>query len=106
MTDPDRGSILLWKGITEAKPIHFHPNASALDYRPFDRHTSSIYRTSVNLFRTLGPEQIRMIFRYRHILIYGIEHEEDWAWTRSSMEQICPLNVLVGCESKLQTSSR
>lgn len=99
MVNPTTGSILRWGDNSEPMPIHLHPNASLLSYNPSDRYTSSIFRVNVEVFRKFNPEEIRSIFRFRHILVYNVKHEEDWKWTRSTMEQICPLNALLECES-------
>lgn len=98
LTDDSTGSILRWGDNDNAKPLHFHPNASISSYDPMDPFTSCIYRTSAADFHSLTTAQIREIFRHRHILVYDHQLDEHWSWSREAMESICPLDVEVECQ--------
>lgn len=100
MTGPNTGTIVEWEGSNEAKPLHFHPNASKVEYDPDDPMTSSIFRISYNEFRVMRAQAIREVYRHRHILVYDCDIEEPYSWTRECMNTICPLKQTVEVQGK------
>lgn len=100
--DQDSGTIIDWEGNGEAKPLHFHPNASLEKFSPDDPYTSSIFRVSYARFLKMSPQAIRAVFRDRHILVYDVPREEQWSWSPESFEQLCPLDTMVETQGRAQ----
>jgi hypothetical protein len=55
------------------KPLHHLPSARSIVYDSTDPKTSSIFVVDKKTFGMMTASEIQSIFRYRHILVHGVD---------------------------------
>jgi hypothetical protein len=58
------------------KPLHHLDSARSLEYKPKEIATSSVFVVDAPTFRQMSAIDVQNVFRYRHILVTGVESEK------------------------------